>query len=150
MRLVALLNLAYFGVEMAVALSIGSVSLLADSADFFEDAAVNFLMIDDDEIASPDWLERMLRAAEASGADIVGGPVFPDFDDERKRGLRRHARHQTGIAGHRRAVHRNHIGMPARARRHSRHLAGADLDVFAAKPARSGHRRPSGAGGMMG
>lgn len=43
-RLVALLNLAYFAVEMAVALRIGSVSLLADSADFFEDAAVNFLI----------------------------------------------------------------------------------------------------------
>ena len=43
-RLVALLSLAYFGVEMAVALRIGSVSLLADSADFFEDAAVNFLI----------------------------------------------------------------------------------------------------------
>ncbi len=43
-RLVALLNLAYFGVEMAVALRIGSVSLLADAADFFEDAAVNFLI----------------------------------------------------------------------------------------------------------
>lgn len=43
-RLVALLNLAYFGVEMVVALRIGSVSLLADSADFFEDAAVNFLI----------------------------------------------------------------------------------------------------------
>jgi Co/Zn/Cd efflux system component len=42
--LVAALNLAYFGVEMAVALRIGSVSLLADSADFFEDAAVNFLI----------------------------------------------------------------------------------------------------------
>jgi Co/Zn/Cd efflux system component len=43
-RLVALLNLAYFGLEIAVALRIGSVSLLADSADFFEDAAVNFLI----------------------------------------------------------------------------------------------------------
>lgn len=43
-RLVAALNLAYFGIEMAVALRIGSVSLLADSADFFEDAAVNFLI----------------------------------------------------------------------------------------------------------
>jgi len=41
---VALLNLAYFGVEMTVALRIGSVSLLADSADFFEEAAVNFLI----------------------------------------------------------------------------------------------------------
>jgi Co/Zn/Cd efflux system component len=41
---VALLNLAYFGIEFAVALAIGSVSLLADSADFLEDAAVNFLI----------------------------------------------------------------------------------------------------------
>lgn len=42
--LVALLNLAWFGVDLTVALRIGSVSLLADSADFFEDAAVNFLI----------------------------------------------------------------------------------------------------------
>lgn len=43
-RLVALLNLAYFGVEFVVALRIGSVSLFADSVDFLEDAAVNFLI----------------------------------------------------------------------------------------------------------
>jgi len=43
-RLVAILNLTYFGVEFAVALHIGSVSLLADSVDFLEDAAVNFLI----------------------------------------------------------------------------------------------------------
>lgn len=43
--LVAFLNVAYFGVEFAVALAIGSVSLLADSVDFFEDAAVNFLIV---------------------------------------------------------------------------------------------------------
>lgn len=42
--LVALLNLAYFGVEFAVAVNIGSVSLLADSVDFLEDAAVNLLI----------------------------------------------------------------------------------------------------------
>ncbi|MGA1817499.1 cation transporter [Sphingobium sp. WW5] len=42
--IVALANFAYFGVEFIVARSIGSVSLLADSADFFEDAAVNFLI----------------------------------------------------------------------------------------------------------
>ncbi|KRR04847.1 glycosyltransferase family 2 protein [Bradyrhizobium valentinum] len=53
-------------------------------------AATNLLMIEDDEIASPDWLEQMVRTANATGADIVGGPVFPEFDDERKRGLRRH------------------------------------------------------------
>jgi GT2 family glycosyltransferase len=53
-------------------------------------AAKHLLMIDDDEIASPDWLEQMVDAAEATGAEIVGGPVFPHFDDEAKRGLRRH------------------------------------------------------------
>jgi GT2 family glycosyltransferase len=52
--------------------------------------ATSFLMIDDDEIASPDWLEQMVRTAEVTGAEIVGGPVFPEFDQERKRRLRRH------------------------------------------------------------
>lgn len=42
--IVALLNLGYFGVEFAVALSIGSVSLFADSVDFLEDASVNILI----------------------------------------------------------------------------------------------------------
>jgi Co/Zn/Cd efflux system component len=42
--LVASLNLAYFGIEFAVALAIGSVSLFADSVDFLEDTSVNFLI----------------------------------------------------------------------------------------------------------
>lgn len=42
--LVAALNLGYFGVEFLVALQIGSTSLFADSVDFLEDAAVNFLI----------------------------------------------------------------------------------------------------------
>jgi Co/Zn/Cd efflux system component len=42
--LVAVLNLAYFGVEFTVALTIGSVSLFADSIDFLEDASVNSLI----------------------------------------------------------------------------------------------------------
>lgn len=41
---VAVLNLAYFGVEFTVALAIGSVSLFADSIDFLEDASVNLLI----------------------------------------------------------------------------------------------------------
>lgn len=44
-RIVGLLNLGYFGVEFAVALAIGSVSLFADSVDFLEDASVNFLIL---------------------------------------------------------------------------------------------------------
>ena len=44
-RIVAILNLAYFGIEFAIALAIGSVSLFADSIDFLEDASVNFLIL---------------------------------------------------------------------------------------------------------
>jgi len=44
-KFVALANLAYFGVEFAVALAIGSVSLFADSIDFLEDASVNALIL---------------------------------------------------------------------------------------------------------
>ncbi len=42
--MVALLNLAYGVVEFSIALGIGSVSLFADSIDFFEDASVNLLI----------------------------------------------------------------------------------------------------------
>jgi Co/Zn/Cd efflux system component len=42
--IVASLNLAYFGLEFAVALAIGSVSLFADSIDFLEDTSINFLI----------------------------------------------------------------------------------------------------------
>jgi Co/Zn/Cd efflux system component len=41
---VAALNLGYFGIEFAVALAIGSVSLFADSVDFLEDASINILI----------------------------------------------------------------------------------------------------------
>jgi Co/Zn/Cd efflux system component len=44
-RLVMALNLGYFGIEFAVALAIGSVSLFADSIDFLEDTSVNFLIL---------------------------------------------------------------------------------------------------------
>lgn len=43
--LVAALNLAYFGIEFAVAVAIGSVSLFADSVDFLEDTSVNLLIL---------------------------------------------------------------------------------------------------------
>ncbi len=43
-RRVALLNLAYFGLEFGVATAIGSVSLFADSIDFLEDASINLLI----------------------------------------------------------------------------------------------------------
>jgi Co/Zn/Cd efflux system component len=43
-RLVTILNLTYFGIEFAVAVAIGSVSLFADSVDFLEDASINLLI----------------------------------------------------------------------------------------------------------
>ncbi|MHC5560012.1 cation transporter [Kocuria sp. U4B] len=43
--LVAGLNLAYFSVEVTVAVAIGSVSLFADSVDFLEDTAINLLIV---------------------------------------------------------------------------------------------------------
>jgi GT2 family glycosyltransferase len=52
--------------------------------------ATDFLMIDDDEVASPHWLERMVQAAEETGADVIGGPVLQLFNDDTKRGLQRH------------------------------------------------------------
>ena len=39
----------------------------------------HLLVIDDDEIADPQWLERMCRTAETLEADIVGGPQVPVF-----------------------------------------------------------------------
>jgi len=68
-RLVALLNLAYFGIELSVALAIGSVSLLADSADFFEDAAVNFLIF-----AALGW---SLRTRAQVGMLLAGVLMIP-------------------------------------------------------------------------
>jgi len=44
-RIVALLNLAYFDIEFGIALTIGSVSLMADSIDFLEDASINLLIL---------------------------------------------------------------------------------------------------------
>ena len=44
-KLVALFNLAYFGIEFSVARIIGSVSLFADSIDFLEDASINLLIL---------------------------------------------------------------------------------------------------------
>ena len=44
-RLALILNIAYSGVEFAVALAISSVSLFADSIDFLEDTSVNFLIL---------------------------------------------------------------------------------------------------------
>ena len=69
-RLVALLNLSWFGIEFAVARAIGSVSLFADSIDFLEDASINLLIL-----ASLGWsAERRARVGMAlAGILLVPG-----------------------------------------------------------------------------
>lgn len=41
----------------------------------------HLLVIDDDEIADPDWLDRMINASERFDAGIVGGPQVPLFGE---------------------------------------------------------------------
>jgi GT2 family glycosyltransferase len=67
-----------------------AINAAFETAQAMFPAAAHFLMIDDDEIASKDWLELMVRVAEVTGADVVGGPVLQRFDDDMKRGLQRH------------------------------------------------------------
>jgi GT2 family glycosyltransferase len=55
-------------------------------------------IIDDDEAATPDWLAHLLRAAGDSGADIVGGPQLPVFEDAE--GARRFAMHPVFRSAH--------------------------------------------------
>jgi GT2 family glycosyltransferase len=55
-------------------------------------ALTHVAIIDDDEVAEPDWLARLLSAAMAGeGAELVGGPQKPVFDDAE--GARRFAAH---------------------------------------------------------
>ncbi|MGY4629416.1 glycosyltransferase family 2 protein [Bradyrhizobium sp. USDA 4486] len=67
-----------------------AINAAFETAQALFPAATRFLMIDDDEVASPDWLELMVRTVEATGADVVGGPVLPVFDDDSKPWLAGH------------------------------------------------------------
>lgn len=68
--IVAFANLAYFGVEFSVALTIGSASLLADSADFLEDASVNILIF-----FAMTWSTRNRARVGAAMAAILLAPA---------------------------------------------------------------------------
>ena len=67
-----------------------AINAVFDAALAAFPATSYFLMIDDDEIASEDWLDLMTRTAEVSGADVIGGPVWPVFNDAMKQELERH------------------------------------------------------------
>lgn len=68
-RIVAWVNFAYFAIELGVAWRIGSVSLLSDSADFLEDAAVAWLIL-----AAFAWSPR---ARSRLGMVLSGTLVLP-------------------------------------------------------------------------
>ncbi len=40
------------------------------------------MVIDDDEVAEPEWIEKMTRSAETLGVDMVGGPQHPLFEGQ--------------------------------------------------------------------
>jgi glycosyltransferase involved in cell wall biosynthesis len=60
-------------------------------------ALTHVAIIDDDEIAIPEWLER-LHGAAGEGADVVGGPQVPVFEDAE--GARRYAMHPVFRSAH--------------------------------------------------
>jgi Co/Zn/Cd efflux system component len=68
-RVMGVLNLAYFAVEFWVARAIGSVSLFADSIDFLEDASVAFLIL-----AALGW---SARARARVGMGLAGVLLVP-------------------------------------------------------------------------
>jgi glycosyltransferase involved in cell wall biosynthesis len=100
------------------------------------------LMIDDDEIASPDWLAALVATVEA-GFDIVGAPVFPRFEAS---GVDWLAAHPVFSPAHRttgpvrliyasgniliRATWLDRMGQPYFDRRFT-YLGGGDSDFFA-------------------
>jgi len=47
-------------------------------------------VIDDDEIASPDWLDSLISVHKQTHADLVGGPQLPDFEDKTRNDQKRH------------------------------------------------------------
>ena len=81
--IVGILNLAYFFIEFTVALAAGSISLLADSVDFLEDAAINLLIF----IALGWPLARRAVMGKAMAlvilgpAAVAGWQAIPRFTD---------------------------------------------------------------------
>lgn len=47
-------------------------------------------VIDDDEVAAPDWLDSLVSIQKRTDADLVGGPQLPDFEDQSRNDRKRH------------------------------------------------------------
>ena len=56
--------------------------------DRLDDACDFIAIIDDDEVPEPGWLEELVRAQQASGADVVQGRVVPRFPEAAPRWIR--------------------------------------------------------------
>jgi glycosyltransferase involved in cell wall biosynthesis len=52
-------------------------------------SANRIAMIDDDEVVTPDWLHQLLETQSRFDADVVGGPVYFDFEEEPSMAVRR-------------------------------------------------------------
>lgn len=65
-----------------------NAALAAARANFPD--APYLLMIDDDETATPGWIEELVACAERTGADIVGGPVHPRFNPQPRPAIASH------------------------------------------------------------
>ena len=73
--IVAVLNIAYFGVEFTAALQINAVSLFADSVDFLEDASVNLLVF-----VALGWTAlRRARMGMVLAGDMTGRAIPKDI-----------------------------------------------------------------------
>ncbi len=101
-----------------------------------------FLMIDDDEMALPGWLARIVDLARRERADIVGGPVLRQFEGEASEGIRQHplffsidgpSRQLDQIHGSGNCLMRRHVfetlGTPFFDPRFN-FLGGGDMDFF--------------------
>ena len=47
-------------------------------------------VIDDDELAAPDWLDSLVSVHRQTRADLVGGPQLPDFEDKTRNDRKQH------------------------------------------------------------
>ena len=47
-------------------------------------------VIDDDELAAPDWLDNLVSVHRQTRADLIGGPQLPDFEDKARNDRKRH------------------------------------------------------------